>query len=54
MEYEFKEVYFDRYCKTCVNEDTKEDEDPCYDCLAEPVNSHSHKPVKYVEKENAK
>ena len=25
------------------------DEEPCYDCLAEPVNQYSHKPVKYEE-----
>lgn len=46
----YKEVYF-TYCETCVNKDTPEAEDPCRDCLNEPVNLYSHKPVKYTEKE---
>lgn len=46
----YKEVYFDKYCKTCEHSKVKEDEDPCYDCLAEPTNLNSHKPVKWEEK----
>lgn len=46
---EMKEVYFDQYCKTCVNKDLKEHEEPCDDCLAEGARQNSHKPVKYVE-----
>ena len=45
-----KEVYFDEYCKTCKHFDKKEHEKPCYECLDEPVNQYSHKPVKYEEK----
>lgn len=44
-----KEVYFDQYCQTCKSFDLKEDEEPCCDCLSEPVNQYSHKPVKYEE-----
>lgn len=44
-----KEVYFDQYCPTCVSRELKEDEESCYDCLSEPVNQYSHKPVKYEE-----
>lgn len=47
----YKEVYFDQYCKTCKHADRKEEDDPCCDCLAEPTNSYSHKPVRYEEKE---
>lgn len=47
----YKEVYFDQYCHTCVHCDKPGYEDPCDDCLSEPVNVYSHKPVKYVEKE---
>lgn len=47
-----KEVYFDQYCKKCKHKDLPEIEDPCDDCLAEPVNSYSHKPV-YFEEANA-
>ena len=44
------EVYFHKYCKTCVNKDVNEAEDPCDECLANPVNSCSHKPVNWKEK----
>lgn len=50
INYENKEVYFDQYCKTCVNKDKKDHEDPCNECLDHLVNLHSHKPVKYEEK----
>lgn len=45
-----KEVYFDEYCKTCEFYNSKEDEEPCAECLNEPVNQYSHKPVKYSKK----
>lgn len=51
MEESYKEVYFNQYCKTCVHEKKDENEDPCYDCLNEPVNVYSHKPVMYEEKD---
>lgn len=47
--YDYKEVYFDQYCKTCKHKDVKDTKDPCNECLDEPVNLHSHKPVKYEE-----
>lgn len=46
----YKEVYFDQYCSSCQYEKVKESEDPCYDCLNEPANLNSHKPVKYLER----
>ena len=46
----YKEVYFDQYCKNCKYKETNEAEDPCDECLGEPVNLYSHKPVKYKEK----
>ena len=45
-----KEVYFDKYCKTCKHSKKKEYDDPCDECLSEPVNTYSHKPTKYEEK----
>ena len=48
---ESKEVYFHQYCKTCKYEKKSEEEDPCYECLDNPVNSYSHKPVNWEEKE---
>lgn len=46
-----KEVFFDKYCKTCLHKDTKESEDPCFDCLAEGARVDSHKPVHWEGKE---
>lgn len=50
MEENNKEVRFDLYCKTCRYYDLAESEDPCYECLENPVNSYSHKPVNWEEK----
>lgn len=47
----YKEVYFHEYCKTCKNLMLDENEEPCNECLDNPVNLYSHKPVKYEEKE---
>lgn len=46
----YKEVYFDKYCKTCKHEKLKEEDDPCDECLENPVNTYSHKPVRWEEK----
>lgn len=49
MLYDYKEVYFNEYCETCKYKDLEESEEPCNECLTNPVNEHSHKPVKYEE-----
>lgn len=46
----YKEVYFDQYCKTCKYEKIPEAKEPCYECLTNPVNLYSHKPVKWEKK----
>ena len=51
MEYEYKEVYFYQYCKTCKYYAVDDVKDPCNECLGEPANMHSHKPVNYKEDE---
>jgi len=51
MEGRTKEVYFDEYCEDCKYADLTEDKDPCNDCLAQPYNEYSHKPV-YFEEED--
>lgn len=51
MEETYKEVYYSQYCKNCKHEKLKEYDDPCHDCLNEPVNVYSHKPVYFEEKE---
>lgn len=50
MEQTYKEVYFGEYCKKCLHKDVKEFEDPCDECLTEPVNLYSHRPVNWEEK----
>ena len=50
MNYEQKEVYFDKYCKICKHEKTEEFEEPCHNCLNAPYNTNSHKPVYWEEK----
>lgn len=46
-----KEVYFSEYCKTCKYEKNAEEDEPCDECLQEPTNAYSHKPVYWKEKE---
>ena len=43
-----KEVLFDKWCKTCKYRFKGEAEDPCNDCLNEPSNNDSTKPIEYV------
>lgn len=50
--YPFKEVYFDKYCRTCEYEKTKDVDDPCNECLDNPYHLYSHKPVNYKEKQD--
>jgi hypothetical protein len=50
----YKEVHFDQYCKKCKHEKLEYNEEPCFECLGEPLNWNSHKPVKYEEKEGNK
>lgn len=52
MEELTKEVYFDQYCPTCKDELTMEEDDPCHECLSNPYNYASHKPVNWKPKEN--
>lgn len=47
----YKEVYFNKYCKICEHEHLCENDTPCCECLNEPVNLYSHKPVNWKEKE---
>lgn len=47
-----KEVLFDVYCPRCEHFPKEELESPCYECLDEPVNEDSHKPVRFKEKED--
>lgn len=46
-----KEVYFSEYCKTCVHKSEDESSDSCDECLENPSNEYSHKPINYVKGE---
>lgn len=48
-----KIVEFYKWCEKCKYYDKKESEDPCWDCLCDPVNVASHKPTKWEERTNA-
>jgi hypothetical protein len=47
METELKEVYYNEYCKTCKHKDKAESCDKCNECLNQPYNINSHKPINY-------
>ena len=51
MEDHTKEVRCDLYCKDCEHYKDDESTDPCNECLNEPSNINSHKPVYFKEKE---
>ena len=51
LENSYEEVYFDQYCNTCKHEKLDETDDPCDECLENPVNLYSHKPMYFEEKE---
>lgn len=50
----YKEVYFDQYCKKCKHEKVACIDEPCYECLNEPTNLNTHRPVKYEKKETTR
>ena len=45
-----REVYFDQYCNKCLHYKKKGSEDPCNECLNNPYNEDSHKPVMFKER----
>lgn len=49
MESNLKEVYYNQYCKDCKHCLAEESAEPCCDCLNQPVNVDSHKPVCWEE-----
>lgn len=50
MDNNYKIVEFDKYCKTCKHSKVKDNEEPCDECLDNPVNVNSHRPVNWEEK----
>ena len=52
MENQYKIVDFGYYCEKCKHYEESENGEPCDECLSNPVNLYSHKPVKYEEGKN--
>ena len=52
MEGEYLFVDFKKYCKTCKYRGVKETDEPCNECLENPMNLFSQKPVKWEERKN--
>lgn len=46
---EYREVIFDTYCPKCKYRLYPEESDICTECLAEPMNQESQKPVNFKE-----
>lgn len=49
FENEYKEVFFNEYCDKCEFKDVDQGENPCNECLDNPSNLYSHKPVNFKE-----
>ena len=46
---QYKEVYFYEYCESCKHVEVKDQDEPCSECLENPTNLNSHKPVNWEE-----
>ena len=47
MDEHLKEVLFWKYCQSCKHKEKTEEQEPCCNCLNEPGNIDSHKPIFY-------
>ena len=52
MNGETKFVDFATYCPKCAHWTKKDTEDPCNQCMCEPTNEYSRKPVMYEPADN--
>jgi hypothetical protein len=51
MKIEYQEVNFEKYCKQCTHKDVTAIDPPCSECMDEPTNLYTDKPVKFEKKE---
>lgn len=49
-----KEVYFNQYCYRCQYSKYPETAEPCDECIAQPVNEDSHKPLYFKQAKTKK
>ena len=47
-------VEFDKFCSQCIYEKVNQAADPCHECLNNPVNEYTNKPVNFKKKEVVK
>jgi hypothetical protein len=47
----YKEVYYYDYCYKCAHYNKDVIGERCDECLSEPVNLYTHKPVNFEEKD---
>ena len=48
---DFREVDYATYCNKCKHKKLEETDSPCDECLENPVNQYTNKPVRYEEAE---
>lgn len=51
---DYKNVNFHEYCWRCEHYDKDENQSPCFECLEDPVNSHSKEPINFEERKKRK
>ena len=44
-------VDFDKFCNKCEYQKVDQAKDPCHECLKNPVNTYTNRPVNYKKKE---
>ena len=44
---EYKEVKFDIFCVACKHRDKNDNDKPCAECLDNPTNLYSHRPINW-------
>lgn len=49
---DYKEVYYHEYCTKCQYYEKDKITDRCEECMSEPINLHTHKPMKFEVKES--
>ena len=43
-------VRYDIWCQKCTHKNTKENDEPCDECLDNPVSENTERPIKFKEK----
>lgn len=43
-------VRYDLWCNKCKHKDIKENDEPCEECLSNPINLNTERPICFKEK----